>query len=181
MRELLIVIGLCYILTSCQSEVNLFKVDKSKIGVKYKRTRGTIFNDTYPFINFLMYDLDSTKRWTPNSNDIILAEKILKEQIKDANKNRPNQMNGCPTIHKHLKAYFRQYVGLINSNGHKVIHINMSWDKYTLKDRIVGNSDSRIDFKSDYSMTLDGCSYYWQVSIDMNDKRISGFGVNGVG
>jgi hypothetical protein len=181
MRQIFVILGLTFTLTSCASSTNLFTVDNSKIGVKYKRTRGTIFNDNHPFVNFLMLDLDSTKRWTPNADDLKLAEKILKEQIKVANKNRPNQMNGCPTIHKHLNDYFRQYVGLINDKGHKVIHINMSWDKFTLKDRIVGNSDSRLDFKSDYSMTLDGCSYYWQVSIDMDDKNISGFGVNGVG
>jgi hypothetical protein len=181
MRRLTLIFGLSYLLTSCATSVNLFTVDNSKIGVKYGTARGTIFNDNYPFVNFLMLELDSTKRWTPNADDIKAAEKILKEQIKDANKNRPNQMNGCPTIHKHLNDYFRQYVGLINEKGHKVIHINMSWDKFTLKDRIVGNSDSRRDFKSDYSMTLDGCSYYWEVSIDMDDKKISGFGVNGVG
>lgn len=72
-------------------------------------------------------------------------------------------------------------MGLINNNGHKVIHINMSWDKFTVKDRLVGNSDTRLDFKSDYSTTMDGCSYYWQVIIDMKDKKISGLGVNGVG
>jgi hypothetical protein len=128
-----------------------------------------------------MYDLDSTKRWTPSGDDIKLAEKILKEQIKDTNKNRPNQMNSCPIVHKHLNDYFRQYVGLVNDKGHKVIYINMSWDRFSLKDRIVGNSDRRLDFNSDYSITLDGCSYYWEVTIDMNDKKISGFGVNGVG
>ncbi len=181
MRQTLAIFGLTCMLTSCVSSINLFTVDKSKIGVRYGGTRGTIFNDNYPFVNFLMLELDSTKRWTPNADDIELVEKILKDQIKDANKNKPNQTDGCPTIHRHLNDYFRQYVGLINENGHKVIHINMSWDKFTLKDRIVGNSDSRRDFKSDYSITMDGCSYYWEVTVDMNDKKILGFGVNGVG
>jgi hypothetical protein len=181
MRRLTFIFGLSYLLTSCAPSVNLFTVDNSKIGVKYAGVRGTIFNDNYPFVNFLMLELDSMKRWTPNADDIKLAEKILKDQIKNVNKNKPNQMDRCPTIHRHLNDYFRQYVGLINEKGHKVVHINMSWDKFTLRDRIVGNSDSRLDFKSDYSMTLDGCSYYWQVTIDMDDKKISGFGVNGVG
>jgi len=180
-RPTLTIFVLSCLLTSCATSINLFPVDNSKIGVKYAGIRGTIFNDNYPFVNFLMLELDSTKRWTPNADDIKLAEKILKDQIKDTNKNRPNQMHGCPTIHRHLNDYFRQYVGLINDKGHKVIHINMSWDKFTLKDRIVGNSDSRRDFKSDYSITMDGCSYYWEVSIDIDDKKISEFGVNGVG
>lgn len=128
-----------------------------------------------------MLELDSTKRWTPDADDIKLAERILKEQIKDANKNKQNQMDGCPIIHKHLNDYFRQYVGLINDKGHKIIHVNMSWDKFTLRDRIVGSSDSRLDFNSDYSIVFDGCSYHWEVSIDMVDKKIIGLGVNGVG
>ena len=182
MRGLIfIIIGFSLLLTSCNPSMKLFRVDDSKIGVKYGKSRGTIFNDKYPFVNFLMLELDSTKRWTPNASDIQLAENILKAEIKKANKNKPNQMDGCPIIHRHLSDYFRQYVGLINDKGHKVIHINMAWDKFTLKDKIVGNSDSRLDFKSDYSITMDGCSYYWDVSVDLDHKKLFGFGVNGVG
>lgn len=182
MRALVfIVIGLSLPLSSCEPSMNIFKVDESKIGVKYGKSRGTIFNGNCAFPNFLMLELDSTKRWTPDAADIQLAERILRAGIKEANKNRLNQMDGCPIIHRHLNDYFRQYVGLINDQGHKVIHINMSWDKFTLKDRLVGNSDSRRDFDSDYSITLDGCSYYWQVSIDLDDRKMLGFGVNGVG
>ena len=84
MRRLtLIIFGLSFLLTSCATPVNLFTVDNSKIGVKYAGTRGTIFNDNYPFVNFLMLELDSTKRWTPNADDIKLAEEILKAQIKE--------------------------------------------------------------------------------------------------
>ncbi len=180
-RRVFILFGISCFLASCSTTVNLFKVDNSKIGVKYGKARGTIFQDNYAFVNFLMLELASTKRWTPDATDIQLAENILRDEIKEANKNRPNQMEGCPIIHRHLNDYFRQYVGLINNQGHKVIHINMSWGKFTLKDRIVGNSDSRLNFKSDYSITMDGCSYYWQVSIDLDDKKVLGFGVNGVG
>jgi hypothetical protein len=182
MRRLtFILFGFSCFLTSCSPSVNLFNLDNSKIGVKYGKARGTIFNDNYAFPNFLMLELDSTKRWTPDADDIQLAEKILRAKIKEANKNRLNQMDGCPIIHRHLNDYFRQYVGLINDQGHKVIHINMSWDKFTLKDKLFGYSDSRRDFNSDYSITFDGCSNYWQVSIDLDDRKTLGFGVNGVG
>ena len=83
MRQTLIILGLFCTLTSCVSEANLFKVDNSKIGVQFKGTRGTIFNDNYPFSKFLTSDVDSTKRWTPNKDDIELAESILKAQIKN--------------------------------------------------------------------------------------------------
>jgi hypothetical protein len=181
MRQLLIIAGLSYLLISCHSEAKLFKADNSKIGVKYKATRGTIFNDNYPFSNFLTSDVDSTTRWTPNKQDIELAEGILKEQIKSLNKNKVNQSDNCPVIHRHLNDYFRQYVGVKNKKGQRVIHINFSWDKYTLMDRIVGNSDRRLDFTSDYEFVFDGCSYHWGVNVNLDEKKLSDLGVNGVG
>lgn len=181
MRQTLIIVGLLYSLASCQSEAKLFTADNSKIGVKYKRTRGTIFNDNYPFVNFLVSDIDSLTRWTPKQQDIELAERILKEQIKSINKNKINQADNCPVIHRHLNDYFRQYIGVGNNKGQRIIHINFSWDKFTLKDRIVGNSDSRLDFTSDYSFVFDGCSYYWGVNVNLDDKKLSDLSVNGVG
>jgi hypothetical protein len=163
------------------SEAELFKVDNSKIGVRFRGTRGTIFNDNYPFSKFLTSDVDSTKRWTPNKDDIELAEGILKEQIKKINKDRINQQDNCPIIHRHLNDYFRQYVGITNDKGQRIIHINFSWDKFTLKDRIVGNSDSRLDFKSDYSFVFDGCSYYWGINVNLDENKLTDLGVNGVG
>jgi hypothetical protein len=163
------------------SEAEFFKVDNSKIGVRFRGTRGTIFNDNYPFSNFLTSGVDSTKRWTPNKRDIELAERILKAQIKSINKNRINQQGNCPIIHRHLNDYFRQYVGITNDKGQRIIHINFVWDKFTLKDRIVGNSDSRLDFESDYSFVFDGCSYYWGINVNLDEKKLSDMGVNGVG
>ena len=63
MRGLIfIIIGFSLLLTSCNPSMKLFRVDDSKIGVKYGKSRGTIFNDKYPFVNFLMLELDSTKK-----------------------------------------------------------------------------------------------------------------------
>jgi hypothetical protein len=181
MRQAIIIVGLIYSLTSCQSETKLFTADNSKIGVKYKGARGTIFNDNYPFSNFLTSDVDSTTRWTPKRHDIELAEDILRKQIKSLNKNKVNQLDNCPLIHRHLNDYFRQYVGVKNSEGQRIIHINFSWDKHTLIDRIVGNADSRLKFTSDYSFVFDGCSYYWAVNVNLDKRQLSDLSINGVG
>jgi len=174
------VIGLFHILTSCVTEVKLFKVDDSKSGVTLNRTRGTIFNDNYPFRLFYVSDVDSTKRWTPSQADIEFAEKILKQQIKDTNKNRPNQIGSCPIIHRRLNSYFRQYVGVKNDKGQRLIHINFYWDKFGLWDRVRGFSDSRLDFDSDYAIVFDGCSYYWSINVNLDEGKLSDFGVNGL-
>jgi len=181
MRQILIIVGISYLLLSCRGEAELFLADNSKTGVRYKGTRGTIFNDNYPFSNFMVNDIDSTTRWTPGKHDIELAEDILKRQIKSLNKNKVNQQNNCPVIHRHLNDYFRQYIGIRNNKGERIIHINFSWDKYTLVDRIVGNTDSRLDFKSDYVFAFDGCSYYWGVNVNLDKRKLSDLGINGVG
>lgn len=161
---------------SCQTEVKLFQVDKTKIGVTFNGTRGTIFTKNYQKPLFF----DSSARWTPNKNEIELAEGILRQEIKETNKGRINQMDNCPVIHRHLNDYFRQYVGIINDKGQRLIHINMYWDKFGLLDRIKGYSDNRLDFKSDYTTVFDGCSYYWQINVNLEEKKLTDIWINGV-
>lgn len=174
------IIGLLLGLTSCMIKVKPFKVDHFKTGVTTSKARGTIFNDNYPFKLFYVSDVDSTKRWTPNQAEIELAEKILWQQIKEINKNRPNQMASCPVIHRHLNSYFRQYVGIKNEKGQKIIHINFYWDKFGLWDRIRGYYDSRLDYDSDYTIVFDGCSHYWHINVNLDENKLSDFAVNGV-
>ncbi len=180
MKDIIVILVVATIISSCAADAILFKVDDSKIGVKHRRANGTIFNNTYPFSNFFVSDADSTKRWTPSKRHIELAEKILKEQIKKLNKNRINQMENCPVIHRHLYAYFRQYVGIINDRGQRIIHINFYWNKYGLIDRIKGYHDLRLDFDSDYAIVMDGCSYYWQINVNLDEKKLSDLMINGI-
>jgi len=178
MRQALIIVGICYALISCKSEANLFTVDNSKTGVKYKRTRGTIFNDKYPFYLFFLDDnIDSTKRWTPNKEDIELAEQILRTNIDKIDHRYPKDYG--PRVDKHPYSYFRQYVGFINEKGRRIIHINCSWDKLSLLSRVLGDDD-RLKFNSDYAIVMDGGSYYWQVDVNLDEKTIYGFGVHGL-
>jgi hypothetical protein len=176
----IVIIGTFHLVTSCKIEANLFPVDNSKIGVQFNKTRGTIFKNNYPFRNFNVSDIDSTFRWTPDKKDIELAEKILRQNISEMNKNSPNQFGSCPIIHRNLNKYFRQYVGIENIKGQKVIHINFYWDRYSSLDRVKGYSDSRLSFKSDYAIVFDGCSYYWQINVNLDEKSLSDFRVNGV-
>ena len=173
--QLFILFALC----SCASEAKLFKVDDSKIGVNYKNSRGTIFNRKYPFSNFFVSDVDSTTQWVPDKDDIELAEKILESELKEINKGKINQMGRCPVIHRNLYSYFRQYVGITNNEGQRIIHINFYWDKYGLIDRIKGYADRRLDYSSNYAFVFDGCSHYWQVNVNLEEKKLSDLLING--
>lgn len=166
-------------LCSCASEAKLFEIDNSKVGVNYKSSRGTIFNQNYPFSDFFVIDVDSTTHWMPKNEDIELAEEILSSKIEEVNKSEINQMEGCPVIHKNLYSYFRQYVGITNDKGQRLIHINFYWDKFGLIDRIKGYADRRLDYNSNYAVVFDGCSHYWQVNVNLEEKKLSDFLING--
>ena len=96
MKQTIQIVSILLVFCSCTPEATLFKVDDSKIGVNYKSSRGTIFNENYPHLMFYVSGLDSTNQWTPDNEDIELAEEILKAQIKEFNKRKTNQMGNCP-------------------------------------------------------------------------------------
>jgi hypothetical protein len=78
-----------------------------------------------------------------------------------------NQQKGCPVIHKNLSHYSRQYVGYIDQEGAKVIWINFLWSKYN--DR---------DLSKDVIEVHDGCSYYWNIKIDITNNRAYNLDIN---
>jgi len=180
MAKSLIVISFLMLLLSCRTTIETFQTsDTNKIGVKSNKFRGTIFKNSYVNI-FPIPSNDTSKRFTPTKEDIALAENILKEQITKANTPRINQLGRRQHIDENLNKYFRQYIGIINEQGDRVVHINLSWDKFTIFDRIKGYGDDRLGFTSDYSMTLDGGSRYWSVNVNMTTKTLYGLSVNGV-
>jgi len=152
------------------------KPDPNIIPFKWKNVNGIILTKDY----LMPPTEEKISRFTPTKEDIIAAEIILKKNIKKMNSSRMNQFGHCPVIHRHLKDYFRQYVGVINEKGEKVIHINCLWNKYTIWDRIRGYSDQRDGYKDGYTTVFDGCSYYWSVNANLAEKKLFSLDVNGV-
>lgn len=180
-KNLIIIALLTFLLSCCKTTVNTFQTnDTDKIGVKSNRFRGTVFSTHYQFDNLFVATADSIIRFTPTKEDIALTESILKEQISEANKRRINQFGRPQYIDKNLNKYFRQYVGFLNTNGDRIIHINMHWDRFTVTDRIKGYWDDRLDYTSDYSIVFDGGSRYWSVNVNLTSKTLYGLSVNGV-
>ena len=181
MAKFLILILSLTLLLSCRTSVKIFQTtDINKIGVKSKKIKGTIFKSTYPNDKLFILSVDSLTKFTPSKENIELAEIILKEQIQKVNKSRVNQFGKGQYIDKNLKKYFRQYVGFINEKGDSVVHINFYWNKFTITDRIKGYWDDRLEYKSDFSVPLDGGSRYWNVNVNLTDKQLYGLSVNGV-
>lgn len=180
MKKSLIIIAALTLLVSCRTMETFQTSDANKIGIKSNKFRGTLFTNSYQADKLFIDKADSLNRFTPTEKDIAIAESILKEQIREANKNRINQFSKRQHIDKNLNKYFRQYVGFIDKNGDRNIHINFHWDRFTLMDRAKGYWDDRLDYTSDYSIVFDGGSRYWSVNVNLASKKLYGLLVNGV-
>ena len=77
-------------------------------------------------------------------------------------------MNDCPIIHEKLQKYVRQYVGFVNMKGQKIIWVNCLWNK-SLEER-AGKDVIIVD---------DGCSYFWDVEVNLNTGELANLMING--
>lgn len=133
--------------------------------IKGKGFEGYIFSsDHFVFINV------KGQRYRPDEKDINAAERLLKENLKSVNTPLINQgSKGCPVIHKNLKKYVRQYVGVINENGDKVLWVNFVWKL----------GADRKGLSEDIENVLDGCSHYWNIKVNVDEEILYDLRVNG--
>lgn len=178
MAKILYILVVISFLTGCGTTIKTFSTgDIDKTGVKSNRFKGTAFSKYYQTNNIFP---DTLNRFTPTQKDIELAEAILRHQLREANKDRTNQIGQYPNIDRSLNKYFRQYIGFFAANGDRIIGINFHWDRFTLFDRIRGYWDDRLDYSSDYSVTLDGGSRYWNVKVNLTSRVLFGLSINGL-
>jgi len=121
-------------------------------------------------ISPLTFD-DLKERFTPSEQEIAAAEQLIKAQLIKINQPLINQGRNCPIIHKNLDKYKRQYVGYINAQGEKVIWVNFIWGKR--RDLLSGLNKGVIT-------VLDGCSYYWNIKVNISKGTLYALQINGV-
>lgn len=138
---------------------------KEAMFCKGKRYKGYVFDTSYLVLKSIK---DEQSRAMLSCDEIKIAEDILKNNLAALNANKINQAEGCPNISKKLCKYSRQYFGFINSKGEKVIWINMFWNK-------------EINEKSKYQLinVNDGCSYYWNIEVNITTSTLSNLQING--
>ena len=161
MRLLTIIFLTCSVLKSCAQQV-------TSSFVKQKKYQGYIFPKEYS--SNLVHLEDLKERFTPSVSDIIKAEVALVNQIRDINKSRLNQSGSCPVIDQNLPKYKRQYIGYINQNGDKIIWINFIGGKE------IKNADQ---LGRNIIVVLDGCSYYWNIKVNISKGLLYDLYVNG--
>jgi hypothetical protein len=114
-------------------------------------------------------DMIPGKRFTPTKEEINKAEAVLNSELKNLNKERPNQLS-TPVIHEKLRKYKRQYFGYTDQNGKRILLINCYWckrkefDEKWLKEKI---------------SILDGGSYFWEIKFNLDTNELFELYVNG--
>lgn len=146
--------------------VNLH-AQKAAFFCKGKYYNGYIFDTSYLLLKSVK---QQQSRAILSCDDIKTAENILKNNLAVLYTNRTSQAKGCPNIRKKLYRYRRQYFGFINSKEEKIIWINMFWNKEF-------NNKSRYEFIS----ANDGCSYYWDIEVNITTNSLSNLQINGKG
>ena len=177
MRQLTTILIL-FFLVSCKSTFKIVEqpTDYSTV-IEKGRVTGVLFKE----IGDCFLCLQDKERFTPTIDEIEKAEQILKQKLETVNRQGMNQVDDCPIIHKNLKSYRRQYFGYIDSSGHKIIYATFNWDRYTLLDRIHGyHKDENENWKKEKEMILDGCSYHWEIKINLKTEELFDLGVNGI-
>jgi len=120
----------------------------------------------------LWISIDSTlEKFTPTIDEIELAKEMSKNHIDSLEQNRDSKI--VKQYGKLLKFnnadYYRQYVGFIDNKGNKIIFINAVCKGYGQKS----------DLTKNWIFVLDGGSCFYQIKVDLTNKKCFDFSVNG--
>ncbi|HPK29633.1 MAG TPA: hypothetical protein PK979_01165 [Bacteroidales bacterium] len=127
--------------------------------VKGKGYEGYIFPKEHSIWGFP----PEQNRYTPNLEDIALAEKILRDSIgTDYVKSNQQAYRKPPINNKTLKKYVRQYVGYVTEECEIIIHIYLNkgieTDKNKLSEEIIA--------------IFGGGSNHWHIKINISTKEL---------
>ena len=127
--------------------------------------QGYIFDKHYALFPFE----DSNSKFTPTYNDVVKAERIVREQLILTGKINDQSINKN-YIRDHLCEYQRQYRGYLNPEGDSIVCINY----------LLGDYDE-LGIDSEILMVYDGGETVWDADVNLSKNAIERFDVNGVG
>ncbi|WP_400192187.1 hypothetical protein [Hymenobacter sp. B81] len=136
--------------------------------VRGRQYRGVIFGTEYSIARATGL---RDARYRPTAQEVAVAERLLRQQLKALNSGLSSQGGGQPVIHRSLGRYRRQYFGLINASGEKVIYINCVWGRDAYATASLGSALVTV---------LDGGSQYWNVKVNLTRGVVYDLAVNGV-
>ena len=132
--------------------------------VKGNGYSGYAFNKEH----FVFMSIENQKeRYTPTKEDIIQAEKIVKDSIDNYLKREKIYTHSIKQ--NKLKKYKRQYVGFITKNGDIVIYITF-----------IKNVDNIDELSKDIVNISDGGETYWRILINLTKNTLYQVRINGI-
>lgn len=116
----------------------------------------------------------SENMWKPSIKDVEYAEKKIKKYVTKKSKRMLEGGQGYeryPIIYKNFDKYVRQYYGIYNEKGEKILMVDFLWreDAY------------EIGWKCARIMIADGGSFFWHISVNMKKKKCFNYRINGIG
>lgn len=127
--------------------------------------QGYIFDKHY---NLLPFE-DTNSKFTPTYDDVVKAERIVREQLISTGKINDQSIHKN-YIRDHLCEYQRQYRGYLTPEGDSIVSINY----------LLGDYDE-LGIDSEILMVYDGGETVWNADVNLSKNAIERFNVNGVG
>lgn len=127
--------------------------------------QGYIFDKHYTLLPFE----DTNSKFTPTYDDVVKAERIVREQLILTGKINDQSINKN-YIRDHLCEYQRQYRGYLTPEGDSIININY----------LLGDYDE-LGIDSEILMVNDGGETVWDADVNLSKNAIEQFNVNGAG
>nr|DAL57779.1 MAG TPA_asm: hypothetical protein [Caudoviricetes sp.] len=164
------VIALLILLTAMISIVQTKNIAGAPAApVKGECFQGYIFDKYYE----IFPNEDTNFKFTPTYENVVQAEQIVYDSLILTGKLRMYPPRDY--INQHFTEYQRQYRGAIDKEGDSIIYINylLNYDNFLFN----GKDGLALQILS----VLDGGSDYWQVQVNLTEKTIDWFNVNGEG
>jgi len=147
----------CIFFTLTFAEMNGFNP------VKGQHYEGVIFPADYP----LEYAVGSDYgRWLPGLRDIDEAEALLFSNLAESRFRDPYIKSCLPLIRENLRVYKRQYFGLLDKSGNRIVWINL----------FLREADN---WQQELVMVDDGGYGYFNVKINLETKEVFELAING--
>jgi len=129
-----------------------------------------IFSEKYELPNS---KLPIENRFTPNQEEIKLFEKQLHKELKKFKNDNPNKKKSKKQIiYKNLKKYRRQYLGIINKSGEKIIFINFLRKMYKFSYSKREKKEIDNSWKREWKFIFDIGNKNWYAKYNINQKKI---------
>ena len=126
--------------------------------------QGYVFAKHYTLLPFE----DTNSKFTPTYDDVVKAERIVREQLILTGKINDQSVHKN-YIRDHLCEYQRQYRGYLTSAGDSIVSISY----------LLGDYDE-LGIDSEILMVNDGGETVWDADVNLSKNTIERFNVNGV-